>query len=323
MPEESVLRAAADAFGLDFTLLAHVGGNVNGVYQYPAQHGHPARVLRLTHQNWRTAQEALAELHFMTYLFDNGVSVPEIFPSCAGATVEDVTNGYHASLFSKAAGRSPIQEDWNPKLFINWGRMVGQMHLLTQSYIPSQGVKRRDWHQESWMDILLHLPQEEQNVRQQAIELLDWIKTLPTDVKNYGLVHCDLHAHNIVVSTDGSITAFDFDDSCYHWFAYDVAVILYSVITRHNRQDDKHDTLDDHVAWFLDAFLKGYQDVQTIENWWLKAMPKLLSYRRLIAYNFFHQRHNWKTIDGHQKLTWLRMKSDIERDVPLTNYAFE
>lgn len=301
-------------------LLVHVSGVVNDVYQYPAQNGAPSRILRLTNQKWRNEIEAVAELHFMKYLFDNGVSVPEMLPSKAGNLVENLTGGYHASMFAKAPGRAPTEEDWNHKMIVNWGRIVGKMHSLTQSYIPLQEVKRREWKQEPWMDIMRHLPYEETIVRQKANELLDWLETLPKDKKNYGLVHCDLHAHNFFVTNDGSITAFDFDDCCYHWFAFDIAIILYSVIKRHNLQTRKSDTLDDHLAWFLDWFLKGYQEVHIFGNWWLKAMPKLLCYLRVLYYNVFHQRNDWKTIDGEVKMKWLRMKAEIEADEPLTNY---
>ncbi|MBS4202261.1 phosphotransferase [Bacillus sp. FJAT-49732] len=322
MSEEIVLKKAANAFGLNLSLLTHVGGNVNNVYQYPAENGFPSRILRLSNHNWRNEKEALAELHFMKYLFENGVSVPKIFPSKAGKLVEKVTDGFHASVLSKAPGRIPTEEDWNEIMFLNWGRIVGQMHFHTQSYVPLQDVKRRDWKEESWMDLMRHLPYEETIARQKANELLNWLETLPKDRKNYGLVHCDLHAHNIFVTKDGDITAFDFDDCCYHWFAYDIAIILYSVILRYSRQDKKGDTLDDNVAWFLNWFLKGYQEIRTFENWWLKAMPKLLSYRRLLDYNFLHQRYDWNTVDGERKMRWLRLKEEIEADEPLTNYPF-
>ncbi|MCJ8008457.1 phosphotransferase enzyme family protein [Lederbergia wuyishanensis] len=313
MPEDKVLKKAANAYELNWKLLTYVGGNVNHVYQYPAENGQPSRILRLSNQNWRNEKEALAELHFIEYLFDNGVSVPKIFPSKAGKLVEKVTDHYHVSVFSKAPGRIPTEEDWNEKMFINWGRIVGQMHLLTKSYIPLNETKRRDWIEEPWMDMMRHLPSEEPIARQKAREMLNWLETLPKDKKNYGLVHCDLHAHNIFATLDGTITAFDFDDCCYHWFAYDIAIILYSVILRYNRQDNKSNTLDDNVAWFLDSFLKGYQEVHSFEDWWLKAMPKLLNYRRLLDYNFLHQRYNWDTVDSERKIRWLRLKEGLKR----------
>ncbi|MBS4220001.1 phosphotransferase [Bacillus sp. FJAT-49711] len=322
MIEKSVLQTISNAFELNVNLLTHIGGNVNDVYEYPAQNGFPSRIIRVSNQKWRNEKEALAELNFIKYLYDNGVSVPKIFPSKTGKLVENVIGGYYASLFFKAPGRIPIDEDWDEEMFVNWGRIIGQMHLLTQSYVPLQNVKRRDWKQEPWMDMMRHLPNEETIARQKAKELLNWLDTLPKDSKNYGLVHCDLHAHNIFVTKESAITAFDFDDSCYHWFAYDIAIILYSVILRYNRQNKDNEVLDDHVAWFLDWFLKGYQEVHTVENWWLKAMPKFLSYRRLQDYNFLYQHYYWKTVDDERKMNWLRLKAEIEADEALTNIPF-
>lgn len=322
MLKESVLQTASQAFKLQSNLLTHIGGNVNHVYAYPAQNGYPERILRISTQKWRSEHEAIAELHFMDDLFDNGVSVPKIYPSKTGKWVEGVTDGYHASLFSKAPGRTPTEEDWKPKMFFNWGQLLGQMHLFTQSYVPLKDRKRRDWNEESWMNLMQHLPAEEFLARQKANELLNWLKTLPKDTKNYGLVHCDLHANNIFVTEDSAVTAFDFDDSCYHWFAYDIALIIYSVITRYNRLDNINQTRDDHVAWFLESFLDGYQEANTIENWWLKALPNFISYRRLLDYNFLHQRHDWTTVEGELKINWLRLKEEIDSDEPLINFTF-
>jgi len=319
---ESVLITTTKAYGLRLSLLTHISGVVNNVYRYSAQDGHPSQIVRLTHQNWRNEKESFAELHFMNYLFEKGVSVPQILPSKAGKWIENVGEGFHASIFTEAPGRIPIVEDWNHKMFKNWGRIVGQMHLLTQSYIPPQDVKRREWKQENWMDIMKHLPSKEIIVRQKANKLLNWLETLPKNKNNYGLIHGDLHAHNMFVTKDGEITAFDFDDSCYHWYAFDIAIIIYSVIVRYNRQNEQSETLENHLAWFLDSFLKGYQEMNTIDSWVLKVMPKFLEYIRVLYYNVFHQRNKGKVLDGEQKLRCLKMKAEIETDEPLTKYSF-
>lgn len=316
------IQKTTDAYGLELDQLTHISGVVNNVYRYPAQNNHPSRIVRLTHQNWRKEKESFAELHFMNYLFENGISVPQILPSKAGNWIENVSGGYHASMFTEAPGRIPIDEDWNEKMFSSWGKIVGQMHLLTQSYIPPKDIKRREWLQENWMDLMKHLPSEEIIVRKKANELLSWLKTLPKDQRNYGLIHCDLHAHNMFITKNGEITAFDFDDSCYHWFAFDIAIIIYSVIVRYNRQTKKNETLENHLAWFLQSFLKGYQENNTVERWWLESMPKLLTYIRVLYYNVFHQRHNWMVLEGELKLKWLNMKAEIEADEPLTSYLF-
>ncbi|MBW8350162.1 hypothetical protein K0H71_12005 [Bacillus sp. IITD106] len=42
-------------------------------------------------------------------------------------------------------------------------------------------------------------------------------------------------------------------------------------------------------------------------------MPKFLSYRRLINYNFLHQHYDWETVDGERKKRWLRLKAEMKR----------
>ncbi|WHY72566.1 phosphotransferase enzyme family protein [Fictibacillus enclensis] len=311
--DQSVLMAASDAFGLNCKWLTHIGGNVNDVYNYPAENSNPSRILRLTHKRWRNEDETAAELHFMNYLYANGVSVPKILTSQAGRWVEPATNGYHACMFVKAPGHTPVGEDWNSNMVVNWGRLIGQMHILTQSYTPLENLNRRDWKQESWMD-LRQLPQKEKIVCHRATELLTWLNTLPMCSKNYGLVHCDLHARNFFVTDEGALTAFDFDDSCYHWFAYDIAVILYSVISKFNQQERKRESLDDYMSLFLSSFLKGYQEIHHFDDWWLEAMPRFLKYRRLVVYNYLHQRYDWKTADKEKKVKWLSLKAEIEAD---------
>ncbi|MEH7455164.1 hypothetical protein [Gottfriedia acidiceleris] len=71
-----MLKTTTKAYGLKFNLLTHISGVVNNVYRYPALNGHPSRIVRLTYQNWRNEKESFAELHFMNYLFESGVSVP-------------------------------------------------------------------------------------------------------------------------------------------------------------------------------------------------------------------------------------------------------
>jgi Ser/Thr protein kinase RdoA (MazF antagonist) len=56
------------------------------------------------------------------------------------------------------------------------------------------------------------------------------LRSLPTPVDGYGLLHTDLHHGNFFVD-EGRITAFDFDDIGYNWFASDIAVLLLRAIS--------------------------------------------------------------------------------------------
>ena len=78
------------------------------------------------------------------------------------------------------------------------------------------------------------------------------------------------------------------------------------MIIRYKRLEKKNESIDDHVARFIDGFLTGYQEVTIIENWWLKAMSKLISYRRPPDYYFLHQHHDWKTVNSKLKVDLAR-----------------
>ena len=61
-------------------------------------------------------------------------------------------------------------------------------------------------------------------IGQKYDQLLAELHTLPQDADSYGLIHFDFNDGNFTVDYDnGDITVFDFDDSCYFWFMFDLA----------------------------------------------------------------------------------------------------
>ena len=62
------------------------------------------------------------------------------------------------------------------------------------------------------------------------------------------MIHQDAHAGNFFVNDKGQITLFDFDDSLYGHFVYDLAMVLFYAVT--NRED-----AEEFVPLFWEAFL--------------------------------------------------------------------
>ena len=50
-----------------------------------------------------------------------------------------------------------------------------------------------------------------------------WLRSLSRN-RNFGLIHADLHGRNLLMDGGCNLTIIDFDDCCYGWFAYDIAV---------------------------------------------------------------------------------------------------
>ena len=71
-----------------------------------------------------------------------------------------------------------------------------------------------------------YLPQSESVVWAEYRRLMDWLHKLPKDDQSFGLIHGDFGATNYRYK-DNRLCVFDFDDCCYHWFAYDLAITIY------------------------------------------------------------------------------------------------
>src|SRR5205823_9967256 len=106
-----------------------------------------------------------------------------------------------------------------------FGRWIGRLHHASQLFQP-QGPMRFHWFEDPlFRDPEHFLPESEPRLREEFAALIKYINARPASRENYGLVHGDLGPHNWRIQGD-RVTAFDFDDCCYHWFAFDIAVAM-------------------------------------------------------------------------------------------------
>ena len=210
-------------------------GAANLVYEYEIDK--QPLILRISFTPERTLEQIQAELHFVNYLSDNGVNVSKPVPSRNGNFVETIQAAgipFHIVTFVKGKGirvpdngyryrtDAPIEE-----YFRNWGQILGQMHALTKNYHPeSEAIKRPDWFDlhKNRLAMVNQLPERHHRVQAQIQLLIDELKSLPRDKDSFGLIHGDFNDGNFTVDyANGNITVFDFDDSCYFWFMYEIA----------------------------------------------------------------------------------------------------
>jgi Ser/Thr protein kinase RdoA (MazF antagonist) len=178
---------------------------------------------------------------------------------------------------------APIEE-----YFHNWGQILGQMHALTKQYHPeSDFIKRPEWFDlhKSRLAMTSQLPDRLHRVQAQIQFLLDELKSLPKDRDSYGLIHGDFNDGNFTVDyTNGDISAFDFDDSCYFWFMYEIASAWEGGIGRTTSRG-----LTERKAFmerYMDQVMEGYNH----ENWlsveWLERLP--LFTKLIMVEEFLH-----------------------------------
>ena len=175
----------------------------------------------------------------------------------------------------------PIEEYYQ-----NWGRILGQMHRLAKTYQPvSETIRRPEW--DKW-EYYAGFPYGEQLpvIHKKYDQLIAELHALPKEVDSYGLIHNDFNDGNFTVDYDnGDITVFDFDDSCYFWFMYDLACAWEGGIgrTMFRPLKERRDFMDHYV----EQVMEGYSRENIIRDEWLKRMPlflRLIQFQELIHY---------------------------------------
>lgn len=287
LPDARLLTQAAAKFNLDPASLEFIRQAANAVYSCTRE-GQPC-ILRLTPAEGRDRAMILAELDFMDAVGRNGGSVPKVYRSVSGALVEAVSLGseagaYFAAVFERVPGEHPEGAAVTDEFLRLWGRTLGRMHRLSTGYRPGRTIERRpDWHEMDMFQIESLIPEDQVEVLALCTEHLDMLEELPTDPDGYGLIHADPEPWNIFLHGD-RITLIDFDDCCYHWFAFDVAVaVMYAYYGAQQGESPRADLTPQHT-W--DEFYAGYRAEYTLSEFWRAQIPALLRLRVMEDYAF-------------------------------------
>lgn len=307
---DSILPEAAVRYGITPGELKSLGGFESFVYEFPS--GGRRFILKITHTIRRSEPYIMGEVEWLNFLADGGISVARAVPSKAGRLVERIEDGHGGAwlliAYERAPGHRATAADWNADLFTEWGRVMGQMHRRTQSYrLSSPAFKRQEWFEEDQLNARKYLPASEAAVVARAEELLATIRALPTPPDAYGMLHTDLSHGNFLVD-EGRITAFDFDDCGYNWFASDIAVSLYSAI---NWSPVKILDRNAFAQAYLTAFLQGYRQENHLDPQWLPLIREFLMVRDLLVFTVMHQSFDLATLSEAERLELVEQRERI------------
>jgi Ser/Thr protein kinase RdoA (MazF antagonist) len=253
-------------------------------------------------------------MEFIDYLKKNDASVPIVYHSINNQIVEKVSceNNQYFSItcYSKAKGSFVKKEDMNSELFYLLGKDIGRLHQLTKNYQPVN--KRIEWYEEDYIsDCIRYLTEEDELILKKSYEIFKKIKSLPKSENNYGLIHTDLHFHNMFYK-EGKFTFFDFDDSSYKYFISDIAIVLYYYFVFNDRSSNRIEKTKE----ILVPFMKGYQTENKLDHKEFILLNDFLKLRETILYlvvkaDSFKETNNPQT---HHFLSYL--KKNIEEDIP-------
>ena len=259
-------------------------------------------------------RQTRAEIYFIDYLAENGISVAPPLKTTNGELVVLASeNGmdYNIIAFELVNGLRWNEDGpntWNSRVFFNWGKTMGDMHRLAKKYNPADRYDVPELTErtyEGWgphFDRLKAYPQIYKITR----ELLDTISLLPKDKDSFGLIHGDLHQENFLIDGD-RINVFDFNDNIYAWFVLDIGIALFHALWW-GRKDGKGNDLTDTI---VGNFLKGYLSANRLNGFWFSKIPLFMKYRQICCFiPWFFDPENMDSHNGQQK-EWIH---SIEND---------
>ncbi len=287
---------ANTAIGLwygDAESFRYVSNSANHVYSF-IESGE-TRYLRLTSSCDRTKEQAEAELDFIAYLHRGSVSAMLPVSSATRRLIEELpfaNSSMFACVFEEAKGERFRYDSakYNKEHFRLRGRTLGQVHALSKAYAPSGSFRRFAWDEDKLLlnvdDFLL---KSEKTVWREYDALKERLRAYPKSNQTYGLIHGDFGETNYRYR-DGQLNIFDFDDCCYHWFAYDLAITIYP----HGWRKEGLQLLD----WLLEGYSESMQldvtlaDITAFCQWRLIYM--FLVYARKWGFeNLSEQQAEW------------------------------
>jgi Ser/Thr protein kinase RdoA (MazF antagonist) len=329
-----LLPLVSELYGLEGyeirPIKAHAGGR-NVVYNCEKE-GAGAKIIRIAFLTDRSREHFLAEVEYIRYLFEHGGSVSNVVSSRQGNLLEEITHNHHTffvCLFEKARGKKLAANKYRyregvpiAEYFYNCGKVLGKLHQLSKEYTP---VHRRyrffDKYNAEYIEKLI--PDSLSLLKQKLVELLGTLKGLDTNRESFGMIHFDYNDGNYIIDFDtGQITVFDFDNSCFGWYMYDLADLWRGGMGWARREQDtgkRKKFMDDYFR----IALEGYRSETGIEKAMLDQLPLIIQATLMenIVDEFERMRNNGEEPECDEELSYL-IKC-LEDDIPYMGFFHE
>ena len=305
---KEILTYAADIYGFSVNTLSLLSESTNKVYEF--KQGSNTYILRISQKPVEFIAKTKAEIEWLYYLSKKNVGVSLPLSTISGELVTSMIDNkgqnYILSVYEKADGVFWDKNDpkrWNKDILYNWGSVMGDIHRLTKSFIPSDPKCKRDVFQGNFA--LADSYKFHPDVKEKADEIIQEIMQLPRDKNSYGLIHNDFHPWNFYI--DGkTIRVFDFDDCLYGWFAMDIGIALYHGLWW--GRPSSPDEAQEFSKEFIKNFLKGYKEQNYLEPFWFTKILLFMKFRQICKFSWFF---NSQDVNDEQKRRIKNIKNGI------------
>ncbi|MBS4199210.1 phosphotransferase [Bacillus sp. FJAT-49732] len=309
---------------------AHPGGR-NVVYTCE-KNGADSKILRIAFLNDRSREDFLGEVEYIRYLFEHGGNVSDVISSRKGNLLEEITFNNHTffiCLFKKAKGKMLVENNYRyregvpiTEYYYNCGKVLGKLHQLSKEYTP---VHRRysffDKYNAEYIDKLI--PSSLSLLKGKLGELLKTLEGLDRNRESFGMIHFDYNDGNYSIDFDtGQITVYDFDNSCFGWYMYDLADLWTNGVGWIQFEQDAGERkkfMDDYFK----TVLEGYRSETSIDSTMLDKLPLFIQITLMesIVDAFEVMQHNGEEPECDEDLSYL-IKC-LEDDIPYEGFFHE
>ncbi|WNS44106.1 phosphotransferase [Paenibacillus sp. MMS20-IR301] len=308
----------------------HAGGR-NLVYACE-QEGADVTILRITFLPDRSREDCLAETEYVRYLFEHGASVSNVISSRQGKLVEEITHHNHKfyiCLFDKAKGHLLADNHYQyregvplSEYFYNCGKVLGKMHQLSKEYTP---VHPRysffDKYNPGYIDQLI--PGSLSLLKEKLAELLRALEGFGRNQESFGMNHFDFNDGNYFIDFGtGQITVYDFDNSCYCPYMFDLASVWGNGMGWVQHEPDAGKRKKFMEEYFA-TVLTGYRSETLLDPSLLDALPLFIQANFLenIIDAFEVMRNNGEVPECDEELAY-RIKCLVD-DIPYFGFFHE
>lgn len=252
---------------------AHKGGR-NAAYNCEKENA-PAKIIRIAFLDDRNRGDFLGEVEYIRYLYEHGSSVSDVVTSKHGNLLEEITHNNHTffvCLFEKAKGKMLVENHYQyregvpiTEYYYNCGKVLGKMHQLSKEYAPVHSRYHfLDKYNAEYIDKLI--PDSLSLLKKKLVEHFKTLEELDKNRESYGMVHFDYSDGNYMIDFDtGNITVFDFDNSCFCWYMYDLANLWTHGVGWIQFEQDagkRREFMED----YFNTVLEGYQSETEIDD---------------------------------------------------------
>lgn len=287
--EKCVINQILNLLGYHETDVHLLGGYFDNVYEISSVE---PIVVKIFNREFDTEEQILSEIEWIQFLNENGVNVTKPLIINGESYINKLTDKLFFVAYEKVKGThiNINDENWNGKLFKQWGKGMGTMHSLSKMYKGK--YKRPEWNQHKIYQ--MNMDSFDPAIKEKWEKYLEEIKSMSTSKEFYGIIHGDLNHHNFLWD-QGEITFIDYGDSEYNWFAYDIAISIYHASQTIKDRGER----GQFASLFLRSFIEGYSMENSVDGI-LKDIDFFINFRHLYSFVYHNQFSQKDQLNRHQ-----------------------